>query len=156
MRVQISAIKVMEQACRGGHMPTMRRRGDLYADGEGHSRRIGLIDRGRQQRSIYTPSIFDCATELSSSKILQTLLMAGELQGRRNDIIYSGNPRVTMFTWVWSGVLMPPLVLINSSPSLIAQHIHAPLCFLHANLALYSPINMVRPRQRMLSHRGSN
>lgn len=61
-----------------------------------------------------------------------------------------------MFTWVWSGVLMLPLVLINSSPNLIAQPVHAPLSFLHANLALYSPVNTVRPRQRMLSHRGSN
>lgn len=107
-------------------------------------------------RPFLAPSIFDCTTELDSSEILQTLLMAGELQGRGNDIIYSGNTRVTMFTWVWCGVLMLPLVLINYSPNLIAQPVHAPLSFLHANLALYSPVNMVRPRQRMLSHRDSN
>lgn len=107
MRVQTRAIRMMGRACRGGHLPAMRR-GDLDAGREGHSRRSAINVRGRQLRSIYAPPSFGCATEVGSTAQLNTILMEDDPRGRGRDFINRGNTGVTMFIWAGFGVLMPP------------------------------------------------
>lgn len=133
-------------------MPTMRR-GDLEGSGARLSRKADLLAQGRHTRYINALTTFDCAVRIGSDTELMATLMVGDLRGRARSSTNRGSPGINVQTWPESGVLVPLRVLVNSRPG---PFYPCPGLLVQTVYTQNYPVNMVRERKRLLSHRGSS